>query len=46
MTFSERSLFVVPGEMVQDEVYEKYQVDDDGLFDTVLDVFYERVRGY
>lgn len=39
-SFLEEDFHLVSGEQVKGEVYEEYHVDDDALFELVLDVFY------
>lgn len=41
--FDESRMYSVPGEMVMGEVYEEYYVDEDGLYEMILEIFYDEV---
>lgn len=38
--FSEESLYIVPGEQVLGGYYEEYHVDEQGLYELILEIFY------
>ena len=42
-TFDESHMYTIPGETVQGEVFEEYNVDDPALYEMILDIFYEPV---
>ena len=42
--FDESLMYTVPGETVMGEVYEEFYVDEDALYQMILDVFYEEVE--
>mgnify|MGYP004502347065 FL=1 len=42
-TFDEDHMYTVPGEMIQGEVFEEYNVDDAALYEMILEIFYEPV---
>ena len=42
--FDESHMYNVPGETVMGEVYEEYYVDEDALYEMVLELFYEEVE--
>jgi hypothetical protein len=37
-------MYTVPGETVEGGNYEEYQVDDDALYDLIIQVFYKEVE--
>ncbi|MBP3488412.1 MAG: LCP family protein [Roseburia sp.] len=39
-SFSEDSFYIVAGEQEKGEVYEEYHVDEDALYEMILDIFY------
>lgn len=41
--FDESQMYDVPGETIMGEVYEEYYVDEDALYELILEVFYEEV---
>lgn len=41
--FDDSRMYTVPGEVTMGEEYEEYYVDDDALYDLVLEVFYQEV---
>lgn len=41
--FGENQIFMIPGETTQGEVYEEFNVDEDGLYELILNVFYNKV---
>ncbi len=41
---SEREVLQLPGEGVETELYDEYHVDDDALYEMVIDVFYTEVE--
>ncbi len=41
--FDESRMYNVPGETVMGEIYEEYYVDEDALYEMILDIFYEEV---
>lgn len=41
--YSKENLFTVPGETVMGEKFEEYHVDEDALYDLIIQVFYEEV---
>lgn len=43
-TFDESNMYSVPGETIQGEVFEEYNVDDITLYEMILDIFYEPVE--
>ena len=40
MTFGGEDLIALKGTAVQGSVYDEYKVDDDALYELILDVFY------
>lgn len=40
----ENGMYTVPGEAVMGEVYEEFYVDDDALYDLIIQIFYEEVE--
>ena len=42
-TFDESHMYTIPGETVQGEVFEEYNVDDPALYEMILEIFYEPV---
>lgn len=42
-TLDESHMYTIPGETVQGEVFEEYNVDDPALYEMILDIFYEPV---
>lgn len=44
MSFSEDQLHIVKGKVEQGEVYEEYVVDDDALYQLIINVFYEKIE--
>lgn len=38
------NIYTVPGETVMGDVYEEYYVDDDALYDLIIQVFYKEDR--
>lgn len=40
----ENGMYTVPGETVMGEKYEEYYVDDDALYDMIIQIFYEEVK--
>lgn len=40
----EPKIYSVPGETIKNDLYEEFYVDDDGLKEIILDVFYEIVK--
>ena len=42
--YDESRLYTVPGETVMGEKHEEYYVDDDALYDLIVQVFYEEVN--
>lgn len=43
--FDDESLYTVPGETVMGNEFEEYRVDQDSLYDLVINVFYREVGG-
>jgi LCP family protein required for cell wall assembly len=43
--YDDSRMYTVPGETVMGERYEEYQVDDDALYDLIIQVFYKEVEG-
>lgn len=43
--FDASSMYSVPGETTMGEQFEEYYVDDDALYQMVIDIFYEPVEG-
>ena len=41
--YDESAMYTVPGETVMGEVYEEFYVDDDALYDLIIQTFYEEV---
>lgn len=41
--YNEENLYTVPGETVMGEKFEEYHVDEDALYDLIIQVFYEEV---
>jgi hypothetical protein len=41
---SGESIYDVPGEVVMGERLEEFYVDDTGLYELILDVFYNRIE--
>lgn len=39
-TYTSDNLYTVPGETIMGEVYEEYHVDEEALYDMILEVFY------
>ena len=45
MTYdSAQDMHSVPGEVVMGEQFEEFHVDEEGLYQLILDVFYDRVE--
>lgn len=42
--YDDSRMYTVPGETVMGETYEEYYVDDDALYDLIIQVFYEEVE--
>lgn len=42
--FDESLMYTVPGETVMGEVYEEFYVDEEALYQMILDIFYEEVQ--
>ena len=42
--FDESRMYTVPGETEMGEVYEEFYVDDDALYDLIIEVFYKEVE--
>lgn len=42
--FDESRMYTVPGKTTMGEVYEEYYVDDDALYDLIIQVFYREVE--
>lgn len=42
--FSEERLYTVPGETVMGEEFEEFHVDEDALYELIINVFYEEVE--
>ena len=42
--FNESQMYTVPGETVMGEYYEEFYVEDDALYQMILDIFYEPVE--
>ena len=42
--FDESRMYTVPGETRMGEVYEEFYVDDDALYDLIIQVFYKEVE--
>lgn len=42
--FDDSHVYKVPGETVMGEQFEEYQVDDEALYEMILDIFYEPVE--
>lgn len=42
-TFGEENIYTVPGETVMGEEFEEYNVDEDALYELILEVFYNKV---
>lgn len=40
----ENGMYTVPGETVKGEEYEEFYIDDDALYDLIIQIFYEEVR--
>jgi hypothetical protein len=40
---SSENMYSVPGEVVMGERFEEFRVDEDGLYQLILDVFYDEV---
>lgn len=43
-TFDETHMYNVPGETVMGEIYEEYEVDEDALYEMILEIFYDEVK--
>lgn len=44
INFSEENIKTIPGEVVMGEKYAEYHVDDEVLYEIILDTFYEKVE--
>ena len=42
--FDESHMYNVPGETVMGEIYEEYYVDEDALYEMILEIFYDEVE--
>jgi hypothetical protein len=42
--YDDSRMYTVPGETVEGGNYEEYQVDDDALYDLIIQVFYKEVE--
>lgn len=42
--FDESRMYNVPGETVMGEIYEEYEVDEDALYEMILEIFYDEVE--
>lgn len=42
-SFNEERLYTVPGQTMQGEIYEEYQVDEAAFYDMLIQVFYQEV---
>ena len=42
--FDESHLYTVPGETVMGEQFEEYYIDEDGLYELIIEVFYECIE--
>lgn len=42
--YDENGMYTVPGETVMGEEYEEYYVDDDALYDLIIQIFYEEAK--
>ena len=43
-TFDESHMYNVPGETVMGEIYEEHYVDEDALYEMILEIFYDEVE--
>ena len=43
-TFDESHMYNVPGETVMGEIYEEYEIDEDALYEMILEIFYDEVE--
>ena len=43
MSFDNNQLLTVKGEVQQGEIFEEYHVDDNALYELILDIFYEEI---